>query len=232
VNLGDIRTAASIELGIRADTAGEKQTMVDRLANAAVLEILKRTKIRVTSATVSTTIGVGDYDIPMEVIRLTSLEAPVLGGSGYGPVDPVDPDEIRWRRRSPLSVSTDLCARYAVDGFNLLMLDPIPQTIYLLVMYYVPRPAKMTVPADDPSTIAFGGIPEEFHETVLLPFVYWKAGSAGDDASSAQGVRYQQDFELGLRELRIRINRRRGPLGPARTMFNRHRRRRWATDQA
>lgn len=229
--LSEIRTAASVELGIRADQAGEQQTVCDRVANAAILEILKRTKIRVTSATVATTAGVGDYDLPEEVLRLTSLEAPVQGGSTFGPVEQVDPDEIRWRRRSPSSISTSCAMRYAVDGYNLLMIDPTPTTIYNLVMYYVPRPTKMTGPTDDPATIAFGGIPEEFHETVLLPFIYWRLGSSGDDQSSAQGVRYQQDFETGLKDVRIRINRRRGRLGRARTLYN-VRRRRWAPDQA
>lgn len=231
MNLGEIRTAASIELGIRADAAGEKQTLIDRVANAAVLEILKRTKIRVTSATVETTPGVGDYDLPMEVLRLTGLDAPAQGGSTFGPMDQTDPEEIRWRRRSPSSISSDVAARYAVDGYNLLMLNPTPTSVYLLVMYYVPRPAKMTDGTHDPSTIAYGGVPEEFHEDVLLPYIYWKAGSAGDDQSSAQGVRYKQDYEEGLRELRRRINRRRGRLGRAKTIYS-IRRRRWAPDQA
>lgn len=231
MNLADIRLAASIEFGIRADTAGEKQTMVDRLANAAVLEILKRTKIRVTSATVSTTPDVGDYDVPMEVLRLTGLAGPASAGTTSKPIKRVDPEEISWRRSNPSSSSQSTAARYAIDGFNLLMLDPTPASIYTLIMYYVPRPAKMTGPTDDPSTIAFGGIPEEFHETVLLPFVYWRGGSAGDDQTSAQGARYQQDFEAGLKDMRVRINRRGGRLSRAKTIYN-QRRRVWAPDQA
>lgn len=231
MNLGEIRTAASIELGMRADVAGEKQTLVDRVANAAVMKILSRTKVRVTSATVATTAGVEDYDLPMEVLRLTGIEAPAQGGSTYGPLDRVDPDEIRWRRSNPSSVSSDVAARYALDGFNLLMLNPTPTTVYNLILYYVPRPTKMTDPSHDPSEIAFGGIPEEFHEDVLLPYIYWKLGSAGDDQSSAQGERYDLAFEAGMKDLRVRINRRGGRLGPARTAFNR-RRRRWANDQA
>lgn len=231
MTLGDIRIAVGVELGIRAENAGEKQTLVDRVANAAVMKILSRTKVRVTSATVATTAGVEDYDLPMEVLRLTGIEAPVQGGSTYGPLDRVDPDEIRWRRRSPSSVSSDVAARYALDGFNLLMLNPTPSSVYNLILYYVPRPTKMTDAAHDPSEIAFGGIPEEFHEDVLLPYIYWKVGSAGDDQSSAQGQRYDLAFEEGLKDLRVRINRRGGRLGPARTVYNR-RRRRWANDQA
>lgn len=223
MTLSEIWTAVSIELGIRADVAGEKQTLVTRLANAAVLEILKRTKVRVTSATMATTVGVGDYDLPVEVMRTTQILAPVTG-AGPGPLEQVSPDEIDWRRRASSAVSTSSAACYAVDGFNLLKIYPTPITVYLLTIYYVPRPTKMTAGANDPSTIAYGGIPEEYHEDVLLPYIYWKMGSQGDDQSSAQGARYDQDFERGVVELRKRIIRRRGRLGPAQTMLNRHRR--------
>jgi hypothetical protein len=224
MTLGDIWTAVSIELGVRADVAGEKQTLVTRLANAAVLEILKRTKVRVTSATMSTTIGVGDYDLPVEVMRVTQLLAPVTG-AGPGPLEQVSPDEIDWRRRATSANSLSSASAYAVDGFNLLKLYPTPASVYNLTVYYVPRPTKMTLAGHDPSTIAFGGIPEEYHEDVLLPYIYWKMGSQGDDMSSAQGARYDQDFERGIIELRKRIIRRRGRLGPAQTMLNRRRRR-------
>lgn len=229
--LSEIWTAASIELGIRADAAGEKQTMVTRLANNGVLEILKRTKIRVTSAQVFTTANVDDYDLPMEVLRLTGLDGPVPGGTGFSPLDRTSPDDIRYRRRSPSSSSQSTTGRFALDGFNLLMIYPMPTTVYGMVMYYVPRPTKMAAGADDPATIAFGGIPEEFHETVLLPFIYWRAGSALEDLSSAQGARYKQEFDDGLKDLRVRINRR-ARLGPATTAWNRRRRPVYRNDQA
>ncbi len=231
MTLAEIRSAASVELGLRAETAGEKQTMIDRVANAAVLEILSKTRVRVTSATLSTTAGVGDYDLPVEALRVSSIEAPVQGGSSYSTLDHVSTDEILQRRRSGSSSSSASALRFALEGFNLLLLDPTPTTVYPLIMYYVPKPTRMTDGSHDPATIAFGGIPEEFHESVLLQFVYWKMGSQGEDQSSAQGARYKQDFDEGIREIRRRTNRRGGRLGPARTVFSR-RPRRWAPDQA
>jgi len=81
----------------------------------------------------------------------------------------------------------------------------------------------MSDASHDPSTISYGGIPEEYHEDVLLPYIYLKFGSQGDDQSSAQGARYGQAFEEGVKELRRRINRRKGRLGPARTAYTRRR---------
>jgi hypothetical protein len=222
MTLGDIWTAVSIEIGVRADVAGEKQTLATRLANSAVLEILKRTKVRVTSATMATTANVGDYDLSTPVLRTTQLLAPAADGQ-FGPLEHVSPEEIDWRRRAASATNSDPALAYALDGFNLLKLYPVPLQAYNLVIYYVPRPTKMTDPAHDPSTIAYGGIPEEYHEEVLLPYVFWKFGSQGDDQSSAQGKRYDQDFEEGVKELRRRINRRKGRLGPARTAYTRRR---------
>jgi hypothetical protein len=230
MTLGDIWTAVSIELGVRADVAGEKQTLVTRLANAGVLEILKKTKVRVTSATMATTIGVGDYDLPVEVIRTTQILAPNSGGIA-DPVEQVSPEEIDWKRRAASASAGSPLLCYALDGFNLLKLYPTPASVYNLTIYYVPRPTKLTTTGHDPSTIAFGGIPEEYHEDVLLNYIYWKMGSQGDDQSSAQGERYHQSFDEGVKELRKRINRRKGRLGPARTAFSR-RRFAWRNDQA
>ncbi len=227
MNLGQIRTRVSIELGIRADSAGEVQTLVTDLANEAVLEILKRAKIRVTDSPVSTILGVGDYDLPREVLRMTDLMGPNVQGEER-PFDRVSPDEIRDYRRYG---NSDYSSVFAVDGFNLLMIWPTPSTAYTLKIYYVPRPVLMSQPADDPETVSYGGIPSEYHSTILS-YIYAKMGAAGDDGSSQMGGRYMQEFENAVTEMRRRINYRPGGLGPARVAPRRRRRPVLRPDQA
>lgn len=230
MNLGDFRTAASIELGIDAENAGEKQRMVDRLANQSVLELLKRCDVRVATGTMDTIPGVGDYNLSQSILRIKTL----LGPNSYGmePLDRVSGEELLYSRDGNGSNGNGGIGCYALLGMNQLMLYPTPGNTYTLMLEYVPKPAKMTQPEHDPALTLYGGIPEEFHNALEL-WIYHKGASAGDDQGSQQGMSYMQMYVEELRSVRRAINRHGGRLGPADVRVSRRSRHRvWANDRA
>ena len=61
-------------------------------------------------------------------------------------------------------------------------------------MWAVIRPTKMTDDSHTPSTDAYGGLPDEYHDAIFL-YACWKASSYADDESGAMGERYRSAYE-------------------------------------
>lgn len=197
--LADFRNEISAKLSLNLDDAGEL-ALIDGWVNDGVEEIVGQTKARVAIATSDLTAGQGDYELDSAILDVLWIESAANGSS------------IDWESTGPSDILTlrlnasagSPVRRYAVDGANMLMVYPVPEADTTITVRYVPRPAALVDGTDSPTDI-----PGEFHKLVTL-YALWQGGDYDDDQTSAQGSRYQQQFEAGIEDMRSRINKKRG----------------------
>ena len=183
-------------LGLDYDAANPTNGDGPRLtawANDAVIDMLRRTHVYVTTDTLNLTPGTGDYDLltlkpgwlAIEDIYTTS------SNSNFRLQRLSTTDLINLRL---FSVTTSPEKMWSLSGANLLMLYPAPIQSDVLTVYYVPKPTALSGNTDDPSSASLGGIPTEFHYGLEL-YMQWKAGDAFDDESSQSGETYRLAYE-------------------------------------
>jgi hypothetical protein len=206
----ELKSNVSNELGLDTAASGAEDVLLGRRLNQGVREVLLRTHCRVTTATTNLTANEDDYELPSDVLAINN----VLNADGRA-LDRVSVEEMHWLRRGDSATGGDVY-KYAVDGANLLMIYPTPDTADTLTLYYVPKPTEMSAAGNDPSVTTYGGIPVEFHEAIEM-YALWRMASYDDDGSSQMGQVYRAQFDQGIREARKFIRNRGGrKLGPAR----------------
>lgn len=158
-------------------------------ANDAVIDMLLRTHVYVTTATMTMTAGQGDYTLDSGVLAIDDIYL-TSQGSNYRVRRLSSTDLINLRL---FSVSSSPIQMYAMSGANLFMVYPTPLIADTLTIYYAPRPTALANPTDDPSTTGLGGIPAEYHYGLEL-CMQWKAADAFDDESSQNGETYRRAY--------------------------------------
>lgn len=203
LTLADIRSRVANAIGLDNTASSLEQGFIDSWTNEACLDFLERTKAKVEQATMTLTAGQGDYELPSGILVVNQL---VFTSATDGQVlllEPLEPSELIWRRRY---VGAEPVRYYAMQGDNLLMLYPVPQSADTLNLYYVPIPALL-VNATDPLTNT--GIAPQWHYIVEL-YVKAKAGEYNDHANSQNGMAYLQQYQLEVKKARGRIRREQG----------------------
>lgn len=148
----------------------------------------------------------GDYSLKNDflITDLTSIRDLVYTPiSGNLPITlrETTPDLIRLTRQVSFTSSIG-ASRYALEGLDLLMIAPLTQaTGDTLTIYYVPRPADLTLDADIPV-----GVPVEWHllyELACIP-------RSMRQTSPEETLRYTAMFDKALGDYRRWRNRRAG----------------------
>lgn len=169
----------------------DNDTELGEFLNEAVREILLRTQIKVTTATVSLTANTWEYTLDSSVLLIKRVVWD--GSTDDRKLRRVSPDELvemQTRGTSP----SDSFLYYALDGGDLFMVYPTPSASATLKLYVVQRPTEMSSASHDPSNATYGGIPVEFHPAIE-EYGLWKFADQDDDSSSGQGERYRLGFE-------------------------------------
>lgn len=206
MNLTQFRTELAALLSLNVDDADELALM-DQWINEGVTYVVGETGSKVTVATADVTAALGDYNLDTDILRILWIE------TGGAQLEPAGPTEILRRRLN--AATTDAPQLYAVDGANLLMLYPTPSEDGTLTVYHVPRPTTLADGADIPTEI-----PAEFHRLVVL-YAAWRGGDYDDDQTSAQGSRYKQLLDEGIKQMKSRLMRKRGRRLPRATVSRR-----------
>lgn len=158
-------------------------------ANDAVVDMLKRTHCYIQSATMSMTVGQGDYRLDSSILAIDDVYM-TSGTQSFRATRMSTTDLMNLRL---FQVVTAPVTKYALAGADLLMVFPTPAQTDTLTIYYVPRPTALANPTDDPSSSTLGGIPSEYHYGIEL-YMMWKAGDAFDDESSSSGESYRRMY--------------------------------------
>jgi hypothetical protein len=208
-SLASFRTTVSSIIGLDNTPGSAEQLLIDGWVNEAVVQILRRTRLRTAIATLDLTAGAKDYELPPGIVFITEII-----DAKNQPLERVRVDDINELRRTGPSSGIGFTYCYALNGANMFMIYPTPSVVDQLTYYYVPKPIPMGQPTDDPSLASQGGIPSEYHRAIEL-YALWRAADYGDDASSQQGDRYQRDFTGEIGQIRRDLQRKGGPRIPA-----------------
>lgn len=199
-SLATLQTNVAAELGLVNDSPGD-QPQITAALNKAVVDMLRKTHCYVISDTMGPlTIGTGDYDLDSSILAIDEVYMGPASASGGHTLERISSGEmISMRAYASSAQGSPLF--YALMGANRLLLSPIPAAADTLTIYQVPRPTAMSSGSHDPSNGTYGGIPAEFHDGLEL-YAEGRLASLADDASSAQGVRYQNDYKAFIREMK------------------------------
>lgn len=216
MNLGDFRSRVSGEIGMSNASGSSEQKQVDAWANDAVVQFLVETKCYIKPFTAALTQDCDEFDIGTAVLSLKELWITASDGTISPMLEPYSTDQILWQKRFPTSGWAPI--GYSLEGANLLMFSSKARAGDTLNGLYVPRPVSMTDPTHDPSVATYGGIPTEFHET-LVQYPLWKASIWDDDFGSAMagtrrfvmiGEAYHDAWQQGIQAAKIKLAKKAG----------------------
>jgi len=191
MTLKEMRDEVVQTLGLQQIAAYNEAALVTTYLNRGVIDLLSRTRCVVRCVHLKTTAEQDTYRLDHAIMTLVDVEDGAQ----------------RLRRNQSRSYG----------GFTLIRSDilriPTPSEDGEVDIWGVLRPAPMTNDTDDVGAEAFGSIPDEFQDAVIL-YALWKASDYADDQTGGQGDRYRlqyegQDTRGGrLREIRLLVNKR------------------------
>lgn len=191
--LADLQTEVAEEIG--SIDASADATKINRALNRGVRAILRSTRCYQDQIT-ATPGAVSEYTLATTVLDIVDL---AIQGEDSS-IERVSPADVRRMQR--LSTANASPPRYyALAGNNLLLFHPALSASNVLDLLVVPAPTAMSAAGNDPATATYGGIPEDYHE-LIARYAMARLASFDDDASSAQGQRYREEYRDGLREMR------------------------------
>jgi len=207
MTLKEMRDEVVNSLGLQEISPYNEGTLVTGFLNRGVIDLLSRTRCVVRCVHLKTTAGVDTYKLDHSIMSLVDVE-----------------DGAQRMRRSQrrenegwVGVTYPSGDYGLTGGFTLIRSDilrvPAPSEDGEVDVWGVLRPSPMTDDAHSPGDEAYGAIPDEFQDAIIL-YALWKASDYADDQSGGQGERYRQQYEGQdtrggrLREIRMMVNKR------------------------
>lgn len=207
MNLADFRARISGAVGISNVASSTEQGLIDDWVNEGIVDFLARTKMHVRTAALSLTADQYIYELDTEILAMKGLWIAPASGTNYV-LDPRSVEDILYMRTLVTPGYPPMY--YALEGQNILMLHPAPQSSSdVLHIMYVPRPTALSATSDAPSSTANGGIPSEFHP-VIEDYAKWKAADFVDDESTKNGQEYLQSYLAGVTNAKMLVNKKAG----------------------
>lgn len=200
--LTDFRAAVSAKIGLE-NTSGGDQPLIDGWVNEGVVEVIVRSRCKVSTTTLSLVAGTSDYTLATTILAMNEIYNTDASSSVLYRMNRVSPDQIINFRVGTQNQGAPPVRFYALNGASLLMVYPTPAAADVLTFYYVPRPATLSTGSDTPSDI-----PAEWHKTVEY-YACWQAGQFSNDGASQNGNLYRALYEDELRKF-IKAARQRG----------------------
>ncbi len=201
--LAQFRLAVSSVIGTNSTAGGAEEALVDKWVNQGVVDFLLQTRCNINVGTITLTAGAGDYTLGTAVMGIQDVTYQASAATTTSRLIRTTPDEILNMRQSASS-TLSVVGYYALNGNDLLMLFPTPETADTVTVYYTPRPTALSVSSHDPSNDAYGGIPSEYHDAIEF-YGMWKAADFDDDQSSKVGLVYRQYYDDKVRQYKRAI---------------------------
>lgn len=201
MNLLAFRTAVAAKTSVAALTTGAEQNLVDGWVNEGYEDVLKRTRCRVDCADMSLSANTWKYRFPTSILDVLEVWSESTAGQTI-PFERLSTQELVQLRVGVTGTSTP-SQYYSVEGSDLLMVYPTPAASQTLTFLYVPRPAALSATSDSPTYI-----PSEWHKAVEY-YVLWQAAEYDENISSAQGLKFRQQYLEYLKDIR-RLELRKG----------------------
>lgn len=176
------RTARTLGIGLTGGDSTDDLTLLQDLANDAVVDVLSRTRVYVRCVDLQLTVDKREYEIAQTILRFynafrgaTRLQEIVAGEQSH----------------DDLSDSGTI----SVVGFNRIRIGWDPgSSLDTIELNYTPRPTLMSADGHDPATTTYGAIPAEFHPA-LVNYMCWHAADRVGDQGSGRGDKYKAWYE-------------------------------------
>jgi hypothetical protein len=196
------RVSRIVGLGSSDAHSVEERALLEELANEAVLDVLRRTRLAMRCVDITLVAGEREYELADEILTLHNLKT--AAGTELNEYATGDIRRVG-------------SGGYAVVGYNRLVLGWEPDADGLTISaWYQRRPTPMSDDTHDPSNITYGGIPEEFHPA-LINYMCWHAAASVGESATGLGERYRILYEgqdgmgmmgSNLGQIKMAINRR------------------------
>lgn len=193
MNLAQLRRHVQQKIGLDTTSSGTEETLVDEWLNQGVVDLLLRTKCNVNSDDMYTTANQDDYTLDTDILAIQDIVYTPSNG-GARPVTRTTPNRIIELRQGDGTIAGSGATHYALNGNDMMMFYPTPTAVDKVTVYYVPRPTAMSVTSHDPSSETYGGIPSEYHLSIVY-FALAQAADYDDDTTSGMGEYYRQRYE-------------------------------------
>lgn len=176
-----MRTRVAQILGLSGSTAegAEDWDLTGQAINEAVIDLLSRTRLNVRSARFTGAAGSDMYEVPDGVLRMHDFRT--LAGE-------------RMIEVSSSDIGRSGHGSFTVVGHNAIRLGWLAEPGLEFLFDYTPYPTPMTADGDDPSTLTFGNVPDEFHQA-LVDYACWRLADIAADAGSGRGELYRVRYE-------------------------------------
>jgi len=172
-------------------------TEVKALVNEAYIHVTSQLRCyQKTSAALTLTANDGDYSIvtdlaisdfsALRVLKYTAAN----GASTLNTIAPTTPDEIIALRAANPSATTPATA-YAIQGWDGLMLHPLPATGDTITIIYTAVPTAMSGDSDTPTRI-----PQEWHHLIVTRAAAVAMEVMDDQRAAALQNRYEHELAL------------------------------------
>jgi hypothetical protein len=190
--LAQFRSVVSSKVGLDNTTAGD-QGFIDLWVNEGVTDVLLRTDCRVRCATLTLTAGTWKYTVDAAIMKI--MKAWLTNNTGGYELERMAVDDIvAMQLASATAVSP--AQYYGFDGSDFLVIYPTPSTADTLNIFYVPRPATLSLSSDTPSEI-----PSEYQKAVEF-YALREAADMSDDGTSQMGMQYLQLYEQWIKRIK------------------------------
>jgi hypothetical protein len=189
--LADLRTNVAAEVGLDNSTGGD-QGLIDKWANAAVLDILQKTHCHVRRSTAAMTSGTYDYEFPTSILAVINMTSNLTVNGRMTRLTVPEIEELRGA-----SGQLAPARYYAVLGDDFYTVYPTPSTGEVVTFIYVPKPTVMSSGTHDPSDNTYGGIPAWAHDTIELYMLY-RAARYDNHGPSKNGDAYNLAYKESL----------------------------------
>jgi hypothetical protein len=200
-------------LGLQEITVYDEGPIIDQQLYQGTIDVLARTRCTARCVELTTIAGQDSYLLDHAILCLVDVED---GRSRRARRDEV------WSCTCSLNPCTCYWPRFTLIRSDVLVLKPAPTQDDLTVQTWaVLLPDKMDEDGDSPADEAYGAVPPEYHDAIVL-YALWKCADYGDDSSSQAGERYrtlyegQNGFGGRLAQIRISVNKRGTARAPSR----------------
>jgi hypothetical protein len=180
------------EIGLQDIEDYDETVLADDLIYQGTIDLLARTRCTVRCVHLQVRKDESTYVLDKSILALVDVED--------GHILRLRRDEPGGVRQVGIVVTPEGYTNGAgTRGFTLIRSDllrvtPTPTADGEVDVWAVLRPSRMDEDSDSPTQDAYGGIPEEYHDAILL-YALWHAASYADDESGSQGERYRQLYE-------------------------------------
>lgn len=216
---GQIVFEVSRSLGLDDTASSDELTLMQRWVNRGIVDVLMKTRCYMDIGTMTLTAGKTDYRLDSAILVVNQITVPDTAGNAIE-LDSINMNDILPYLSS--QIATTATPLYASIEGTFMRVAPPPSSAAVLTYLYVPKPTE--IPADgttgsdslDPSTPAYGGIPTEYHDALVM-YLLWKAAEYDDKGGGffrgkafAPGSAYQQEYEGRIDEIKKEHRRKAG----------------------